>query len=308
MLEEKRVEIQLEQVETIYGKFLTIKNDIVSNQLKQFSAHQRNDLAMLISFIKEKDTILDIGSHIGTFAIPIANSLNSNVNIFAFEPQPQIYELLEKNIKLNNLEKNITTFNGLVSDKKEEFEFILGNPRNSMTGQFVPIKKERIEDERKKRSITTYVINEMVQRKIITDKVNVIKIDTEGAELNVIKSCFDLIDKNLPIIYGEINIKALNSFKVSPNDIEKNLFSRGYHFFRNVGERNSTNDSFTLGRLKHLRDGGQFFDFVAVHPNSDRYPKDFIFYNHFSFRLKNKLLRTLKNIMVKLGLDKDIIK
>lgn len=264
---------KFELVDTIYGQFFTLEGDLVSRQLKQFSAHSRNEIAMLLSFVREADIIFDVGAHIGTFAIPLARRLGLDGRVYAFEPQTLIYELFLTNVRLNQLQEKIRVFNGLISDRQESFQPIDDRLGNSMANQFLPVEgAEPKESESSAESPTVYTVDQLIHEGLLPEKANVIKIDTEGAELKVLRSFTNLIDKNLPIIYGEINSAALAQFQTSPAEIEEFLSRWGYHFFRNVGERNSNHDRFSLIRLECLRDGGPFFDFVAVHPSSDRYP------------------------------------
>jgi len=266
------MENKYECVETKFGDFHTLKNDLATDQLKQYSAHTRNEIAMLISIIREGDTLLDIGAHIGTFAIPIAKHFKGDIQIFSFEPQQEIFTLLEKNVKQNQVEGAITCLNGLVSNEQKRFSAPVVVEGNSMDAAFLPTKKKSGNDGKSEYTIDVFVIDEMVKNKIIPEKVDVIKMDTEGAEKTVLQSCESLISKNLPVIYGEINVPALARFKTSPKEIEQFLSTFGYHFFRNIGRRNSDNDEFKIARLNSIREGGRFYDFLAVHPDDDRYP------------------------------------
>ncbi len=292
-------------VETEFGSFHAIKDDLATRQLKQYSAHTRNEIAMLASMIREGDTVLDIGAHIGSFAIPIAKRFPDRVNIFSFEPQNDIFPLLEKNVEINKLGNQITRFNGLVSDEVKSFSAPVVVDGNSMDAVFLPSKKAKVSEEEQS-DISVFVIDQMINEGDIPENVNVIKIDTEGAERTVLNSCQNLIRKKLPVIYGEINVPALARFKTSPKDIEKYLYSFGYHFFRNIGHRNSDNDDFVIAKLNSLRDGGRFYDFLAVHPNSDRYPSTQETFKRpnlkpeFVIQLQKQFERVVKGIAVRL--------
>ncbi len=293
------MDIKIEIVETMYGRFYTPIDDLVTRQLKIYSAHTRNEIAMLMSVIREQDVILDIGAHIGTFSIPIAKSFNKNVRIFAFEPQNSVFNLLCKNVQINGLEEQISVLNGIVSDQKEESFQCVVSSGNSMAVAFLPVDKadlaESSQDE-KFQDTNTYLVDEMIRNGDIPNHVSVVKIDTEGAEVKVLNSCLNMIKKNYPVIYGEINVDALRKFKATTDDIENILAPLGYHFFRNIGDRNSTNDSFKIARLKHLRNGGFFFDFLAIHPKSERYTICKQFYNHSDMKKTiSRNIRYFKN-------------
>ena len=57
----------------------------------------------ILKFIKEGDTVFDVGANIGCFSVPFAKKVGSNGKVFAFEPQTFINKLLKKNIQENNL-------------------------------------------------------------------------------------------------------------------------------------------------------------------------------------------------------------
>jgi FkbM family methyltransferase len=59
--------------------------------------------------------IIDIGGHIGSFAIYISQFCK-NARVLSFEPNPENYERLTRNIKMNKLEGNIISLNSAISD------------------------------------------------------------------------------------------------------------------------------------------------------------------------------------------------
>jgi FkbM family methyltransferase len=59
--------------------------------------------------------IIDVGGHIGYFAIHISQFCKDAL-VFSFEPEPQNYEILIRNIKINKLENKIIPSNSAISD------------------------------------------------------------------------------------------------------------------------------------------------------------------------------------------------
>ena len=60
--------------------------------------------------------VIDIGAHIGIFSVFVSNKAKK---IFAFEPVLENFELLRENIKLNNLEHKVRSFNLAVSNNEQ---------------------------------------------------------------------------------------------------------------------------------------------------------------------------------------------
>ena len=275
-----------EQIQTIYGTFVTVPGDVVSEQLRTYSAHTRNELAMLRSLLRPNDVVLDIGAHIGTFAIPIAMACERSVRVFAFEPQPDVYALLEKNVMLNGLDAQISLSCGVVFDRPQSFQRLADHrlpPRRrpnivSNTGAtaFVPATEPGAPDHE---GPQVFVIDALIRAGALPARIDLVKVDTEGAELSGLRSCTDLIGRELPVLYVEINAAALQRFDTSADDIDRFLHAFGYHYFRNIGKRNSDNDSFRIARIRRLVEGGNWFDLLAVHPDDPRYPRSHETYN-----------------------------
>jgi FkbM family methyltransferase len=262
----------LETIETMYGTFMTVPGDPVSQRLHAYSAHQRNELAMLRAQLRPGDVVLDIGAHIGAVAIPLALAHDRSVRVFSFEPQPDIYALLERNVSANRMEDRISLFHGIVADRAQAFEAVPNHAvppgrQNTMATAFVPTAGPTGSGP------PVFVIDGMIADGKLPSRFDLVKIDTEGSELSVLRSCSALIGRELPMLYIEINIPTLRGFETSADDIDEFLKGYGYHYFRNVGERNSTNDEFRIARIERLRDGGVIFDVLAVHPRDPRYPR-----------------------------------
>ncbi|MDX1684087.1 MAG: FkbM family methyltransferase [Saprospiraceae bacterium] len=278
---------QTEVVDTVYGKFYTWQNDTITNQLKRYSAHARNELAMLLSFIRPGDNILDIGAHIGTYTIPIAKKVDQGT-VFAIEGSPENYELLLRNISENGLKETIEPACHILGKQGEQYYMTRTKSHNTGSTHFIPGKGE------KTFKISGFDILEWVTSKKQDLLINLIKIDIEGAEMTALKACDKMIHKERPILYIEIHKEALKRFDTSFEEIHHFLSSFGYHYFKNIGLRNSNNDSYSLARLKNLEQGGNFFDLLAILPDNPRYPSRYFGPSFLKFF---NAYKTLKKIM-----------
>lgn len=257
-----------EYTQTIYGSFHSWKNDLIKKHLKQYSAHTRNELAMLKSLIREGDNIIDIGAHIGTFSVPFALFNYSKGKVFAFEANPDNYNLLINNISENDLEEIIIPTCAIVSfSNKHMFEMSLPNDGNSGMYYFLPGSVITGNDP------GVVNIDSWHNQHARDIKIDLIKIDVEGAEASALQSCEKLIGKYRPVLYIEICKSHLGRFNTTVDEIEKFLNTYGYHYFRNNGPRNSTNDLFKIARLNSIDEGGTFYDLLAIHPSDARHPE-----------------------------------
>lgn len=129
-------------------------------------------------------TIVDIGGNIGAFAL-YASRWSKNAKIYSFEPNPQVFPLLKINTQYNsNIEKH---FFGL--GDKNEILTLYQNPVNtgacSTSKSYHGASKIKIE-----------IRNAFeVFKELNINKIDVLKIDTEGAEVSILKSLEPMLEK-----------------------------------------------------------------------------------------------------------------
>lgn len=250
-------------VQTMYGLFEAWNDDIITGQLRDFSAHTRNELAMLREFVRPGDCLLDIGAHIGTFAVPFARFTGRQGKVVAFEANPDNFSLLRKNVDTNGLTGLIEPYQGVVTNRREPCAMRLGPEDNSGMHMFTPARPgEQGHD--------VIHLDEWLGRRTDIHRVDLIKVDVEGAEMDVLRSCARQIIAHRPALYIEINVKALAVFAATASEIERVVRSYGYRLFRNIGDRNSTHDRFRVVECDSLGEAGDFFDVLAVHESDKR--------------------------------------
>lgn len=145
--------------------------------------------------IKDNFTVLDIGANIGVFSIFAAN-LAKNGFVYAFEPVSTTYEILEKN---SSFYKNIKIFKiGIGKEKKETEIFI-----RSWNSGYATINLEEIERNQKsfdkREKIIILPLDEIIKEEKI-NKVDFIKVDVEGYELEVLKGAINTLKESKPIL------------------------------------------------------------------------------------------------------------
>jgi FkbM family methyltransferase len=185
-----------------YYNVLTDKKIITFNKNKFFYDNPNtpllldnfyNDLKFLKKYISVNSKILDIGANIGQFSI-ILNSLMPNIKILAYEPNRIIFNLLKKNcksfknIKINNFgisyqnEKKILYF---VNNKSSQGSYYKSNSTFNLTYKNITKTKTTL------KKLKTFQYFDLV------------KIDTEGYELNILKSFKNIYFKYLYIENSE---------------------------------------------------------------------------------------------------------
>ena len=116
-----------------------IEDDIVRPRPGGHRTHGEAEIARAVSLIDHDSNVLVVGAHIGTVAIPLARRCRA---LWAIEPNPTTFELLNINVALNRI-ANIETFNFAASDRDEEIEFV-ANRSNTGGSKRMPVVKAPI--------------------------------------------------------------------------------------------------------------------------------------------------------------------
>jgi FkbM family methyltransferase len=144
------------------------------------------------SFIKDGDTICDVGANIGGWSNEVLSRFN-DIKLYVFEPNFELNNSLYKLESVNTTNKVIIQ-NIALSDEQGIKNFNIYET-SALSGFYRrPIQTE-IDHEMK--LIKNIEVNVNRLDNIINENISFIKIDVEGEELNVIKGCNKLINNNL---------------------------------------------------------------------------------------------------------------
>jgi FkbM family methyltransferase len=77
--------------------------------------YEEFETAVISSRVKTGDTVLDIGANIGYYTLLLARLVGKTGKVIAFEPEPENFTLLQKNVQVNGYQ-NVITVNAALSD------------------------------------------------------------------------------------------------------------------------------------------------------------------------------------------------
>ncbi len=140
--------------------------------------------------INQGDVIFDVGASIGWYAFRISQKVGENGTIIAIEPDPENFSYLKRNIELNKY-RNIIPLNlGLWSSKRK---MILIRKKYASTLKSILIKDEKIEKKNQIQIDVDTIDNIVLDLGL--EKVTLIKMDIEGAEIEAIKGAKKTLTK-----------------------------------------------------------------------------------------------------------------
>ena len=159
-----------------------------------YEAFEGETLAVFFNLLKLTNTFLDVGANIGIYTL-IGCLTNPSMNVYAFEPNPTIFDCLKENVeinKLNNVQLNcsaITNYDGNIT-----LHLVPGASASTRQG----FKKATEAISVPALTLDTFITMNNIQ------KVDLIKMDTEATEPQVLEGARKLIERDRPIIICEV--------------------------------------------------------------------------------------------------------
>ncbi len=153
------------------------------------------------------DIVVDVGACLGRYTLTSSNLVGENGRVIAIEGDPSHYEMLNKNLKLNKV-SNVTAINCMVGSK--DMHLIVGS-ENEYHEYLTVISKDmhtnyqqnsyREFDETGKAQIgNTFVhlntLDSLLIKEHKISEINWMKIDVEGAELEVLKGAHNILSNS----------------------------------------------------------------------------------------------------------------
>ncbi|MDR2528252.1 MAG: FkbM family methyltransferase [Synergistaceae bacterium] len=177
---------------------------------------------------KENPVLLDVGANTGTMSL--LGAFLPNLFSYAFEPVPSTFELLQRNVFLNGLQSRARLYNMGLSDRKGESSVYLpssGKDSGLATLSSTPSRFQGSE----KIDISVMTLDDWM-REANPASIDVLKIDTEGHELYVLRGARELLERFSPVIVLEYASCNTVQFGYAPEEIDKLLLNFGYRGYR----------------------------------------------------------------------------
>jgi FkbM family methyltransferase len=161
---------------------------VKSDYIKKGLEWEHHIQELFRQYVKEGDTVIDMGGHIGTHTIVLSRCVGPKGKVHVFEPQTKLFTELLVNITLNRCE-NVFPHRIALGSKEGVAYINHPNPINegmakiSSSGEKVALK-----------TLDSFNIS----------NVSLIKIDIEGYEIEALKGALTTIQKNRPVLIIEV--------------------------------------------------------------------------------------------------------
>jgi FkbM family methyltransferase len=182
---------------------------------------------LLKKIIKKSDSIkfFDIGANIGQTSFKIVHYF-PNAEVYAFEPIKNTYDQLVKNTLAL---KNIKTYQKAIGS--EAGEFTIYHRTNSEWNSLVKELNSSARDENaSSEKVIVTTVDKFISENNIK-KIDILKSDTEGFEIQVLKGAEKALKSQLiDIIYIEVGFLKGDLQHTNWNEVTNYLEDYGYYF------------------------------------------------------------------------------
>lgn len=186
----------------------------------------RGDLRFLWKVLRPGDTFLDVGAFHGVYSVVAGKRVTSRGRVIAFEPSPRDRRRLQLHLRCNGIRSaRVEPF--AVSSKASEtsfFQVVSGDPtRNGLKPPASEDSVARITVQAI--SLDQYLAEAGLQR------VDVMKLDVEGGELEVLRGAAAMFEKFRPILICEVLDQTTLVWGYKARGIISLLAGAGYEWF-----------------------------------------------------------------------------
>jgi FkbM family methyltransferase len=155
----------------------------------------------------EGDIVVDVGAHIGQYTILASRRVGLTGQVISIEPEPRNFEILKRNISLNQL-CNVKPVACAAYSSHTKTKLFLPEEESGRT-IYNTVMKERAGNNGRYVEVDTATLDSVLES-LGLSKVNWIKIDVEGAELEVLRgACNILAESNKVRVLVEIHSVSL---------------------------------------------------------------------------------------------------
>lgn len=176
----------------------------------------------IIHLLKPGSTFVDVGANVGDYSLLAARLVGDAGKVLCFEPERRNLDLLERGVDLNGY-KNVEVYQVALSDNNGQATLHLGEigGYHSLLGGLSSRQAGTV-------TVATRTLDAFLEESG-RDRVDMMKIDVEGAEMQVLAGARATLEKNLDIV---LFVEIHSQLGVNPAEVCDFLSQLGFSLFQ----------------------------------------------------------------------------
>jgi len=210
-----------------FGAWWLARNDHVGKPVSE-GCFETAEAAFVERFLHPGMTVLDIGAHHGLYTLLASKLVGPAGTVVAFEPSPRERKALLQHLKLNRCRNVTVEALALGSEEQEAVLHVVDGHQTGCNSLRPPIVETGTSPVR----VQLVRLGDWLRKRKI-DRVDFIKMDVEGGELEVLKGAEQLLERRpRPVIFAEVQDVRTQPWGYRAKEIIDHLRERGYQWFR----------------------------------------------------------------------------
>jgi FkbM family methyltransferase len=232
------------------GSLWLAANDFVGKHVFLGEYFEDAEQQFLARYLQERMVVLDIGAHHGLYTLMASKKVGDEGRVIAFEPSPRELKRLRLHLRLNNC-INVKVVPLALGAGVSEAELYV-SVENAGSG-FNSLRPPATSDVMAPLKVSVQTLDGfLAENNIYCDRVNVLKMDVEGGELDVLRGAKSLLSSpQRPLIMCEVEDVRTRPWGYDAVNIYQFLVERGFSWFAvsHHGDLEAVNEKFPQGNL-----------------------------------------------------------
>jgi FkbM family methyltransferase len=236
------------------------KDDLAIGHVVRGGPYEPEVIAVFDRYVRPGMSVVDIGANVGYLTMFLASLVGPSGLVVAVEPNPENVKLLEASRRVNGYGQVLVV--QAAAGRQTGLLALYVSYSNGMTGDL----PDNLDAIFASRLVPCFALDSILPK---DRRINLVKIDTEGAELNALIGLSETIDRSRPVIVSEFSPGVLPGIShCSGPGYLRFLIARGYRI--GVIEQNGSETSFgddvdgVMGA--YSRSGTDHIDIIATPP------------------------------------------
>ncbi|MDQ6665785.1 MAG: FkbM family methyltransferase [Acidobacteriota bacterium] len=208
--------------------FLLDPRDLIAVSILRGAEWQPEIWEALAPALSEGSVFLDVGAHIGYFSMKASPRAGKTGKVLAFEPNPETLKLLRDNVRVNNA-ANVVVLPVACTSRESQLTFWASASFNTGMSS---LSRENADITYKEPPRPYQVRGRRIDdiiREMNLERVDAIKIDVEGAEVEVLRGTRETLRRFHPKLVVEVDARQLAAFKTTPEELAFTIKGAGYN-------------------------------------------------------------------------------
>lgn len=188
------------------------------------------DKRVYLSFIRPGDVVLDVGANVGAHTVFFSHLVGVRGRVVSFEPIPENVAAMQALIARRARFDNVSVVQSAVGNPGDTATAVLRIPgKDSTQASLQPQSAGSWTGPSDIRAVTCAITSLDADPRVRgLERIDFVKIDVEGGELDVLKGAAGAIAQHRPLIYCEVFEMWASSFGYGPSDLAELVRSLGY--------------------------------------------------------------------------------